>query len=248
MPNWCYSNIDVEDINKSGAVAKIKAFFDDMRKHIVERELVIDRKYTADNRDGHYTDFNANGSLWLGDILLDLGYPFDDVCHGNILNADGEEIKCRGSISDYNVNGDGVLHIDTETAWVPMMDVFALLFERLGVKDDITISYYAEETMNGLVEASTIEEAGGNVYLDAYDLDSDICKKLSKILPAGETEWDDDGFTGTMDKEDMYKALIDSKDIPEITDEKSADEWLDDNDINFYDIYIGDYFKGFNVA
>ena len=36
MPNWCYSNIDVEDINKSGAVAKIKAFFDDMRKHIVE--------------------------------------------------------------------------------------------------------------------------------------------------------------------------------------------------------------------
>lgn len=51
-------------------------------------------------------------------------------------------VACRGSITDINYIND-TLEFSTETAWIPMIEVFRMIADNLGF--DVDIDFYAEE-------------------------------------------------------------------------------------------------------
>ena len=71
---------------------------------------------------------NGFGNLWLG-------------CLVTILGGDWNKIYCRGHIIDYSLD-DGVLSIDTETAWSEMQEVRQFIQK---VYPSLEIFYYEEE-------------------------------------------------------------------------------------------------------
>ena len=91
MPNWEFANYDVTDTPDN--IAMLDAAFDAAKE--IESE----------------SDF---GPTWLGNLMLKIGYKYDDVCHrtNGCPNA-------RGSITDRWAVGD-TLTVQTETAWEPL--------------------------------------------------------------------------------------------------------------------------------
>lgn len=71
---------------------------------------------------------NGFGNLWLG-------------CLVTILGGDWEKVYCRGSIADFSLD-DGILSIETETAWGEMDEVRYFIEK---VYPSLKIYYYEEE-------------------------------------------------------------------------------------------------------
>ena len=71
---------------------------------------------------------NGFGNLWLG-------------CLVTILGGDWNKIYCRGYISDFSLD-DGILSIETETAWAEMEEVRHYIEE---IYPELDIFYYSEE-------------------------------------------------------------------------------------------------------
>ena len=72
---------------------------------------------------------NGFGNLWLG-------------CLVTILGGDWNEIYCRGKIIDFSLD-DGILSIETETAWSEMQEVRHFIEK---VYPALKIYYYEEES------------------------------------------------------------------------------------------------------
>jgi len=120
MPNWCYTNISFNSENKN-----------DLEKlyNFIEK---------ATSNKSKYADVSDFGSNWLGNILLECDLmTLDDVKNDKV------PCRCRGSIIYVDITEDQVI-VDTETAWVPMMQVWQRVVEKLNL-DDVDIIYTAEE-------------------------------------------------------------------------------------------------------
>ena len=106
------------------------------------------------SEEKHPSDF---GATWLGNIAIGAG-----------LN--GEEISCRGTLDSLNVeeqDGQPVLRLETETAWVPMNELWNALLQKIG--NHCCYFYFAEEPGLAVYETNDTEKA----YFDAdYIIDA----------------------------------------------------------------------------
>ena len=80
---------------------------------------------------------NGFGNLWLG-------------CLVTILGGDWEKVYCRGKIIDFILD-DGVLSINTETAWSEMQEVRQFIQQ---IYPSLEILYYEEEPGWGIYQTN----------------------------------------------------------------------------------------------
>ena len=102
MPNWCSTEISIRASKES---------LDKLEKEI--------EKATSINPPR--ADF---GEKWLGNLLLHIGVPEDEILHG--------KPRCRGALYYVNRLHDKELYLETETAWSPnvkCIDMFAKHFD-----------------------------------------------------------------------------------------------------------------------
>lgn len=117
MPNWCSTNLTF----KHKTEAEAKRFYD----------LVMSwRKNAMDN---------GFGDEWLGNFCLNSGVGFWD---GDMRDKDGENLFCRGSLFDWELDGTYV-YIGEESAWSPAMRMWRLICEKHNF--DCEIEFFAEE-------------------------------------------------------------------------------------------------------
>lgn len=95
---------------------------------------------------------NGFGLLWLG-------------CLVTILGGDWNEIYCRGSIADFSLD-DGILSIETETAWGEMDEVRYFIEK---VYPALKIYYYEEECGCEIYQTN---DKHGHFFSERYILDN----------------------------------------------------------------------------
>jgi hypothetical protein len=125
----------------------------------------------ANEKDGLKTDF---GNTWLGNYLVRAGLDWHDY-------------RCRGSVCYIEElhEGNGAFSVQTETAWEPMVNMWAAIVNKIA--PGIEIIYSAEECGNGIYW--TNDPACVNRYIvDIYDEDC-LDEKIVKAL--GWDEYDD---------------------------------------------------------
>ena len=118
---------------------------------------------------------NGFGNLWLGCLLT-------------ILGGDWEKVYCRGKIIDFSLD-DGVLSINTETAWSEMQEVRQFIQQNY---PSLEIFYYEEEPGWGIYQTNDHDkrffsfryilddlEGDGPEYYDDVDL---LLEAASKIF------------------------------------------------------------------
>ena len=101
MPNWCYTQITINNENKE----ELKHF----------ENLLND--WTSHN----YME-NGFGLNWLGNIVGNSGI-------GTVSESKDTDISCRGSLI-YMENFGDQLVIDTETAWAPKLRMWIMLLDK----------------------------------------------------------------------------------------------------------------------
>lgn len=144
MPNWCTTRI----------------IFHGNKSEIVDLHSKIE-EWTSTNLME-----NGFGPSWLGNILAGAGLG------DRIDNGLDNRIRCRGSIewiSDVEVNSedDALFHIDTETAWSPMVHMWDEVFEVMGYKT-IGYSFQAEEPNMAIY---IVMDPYGDFALEKYYVD-----------------------------------------------------------------------------
>lgn len=141
MPNWCYSNITITSHDKP-ACKKLNGLLDEWG-----------------NKD--YTE-NGFGGMWLGNILGNSGV--------DEMTADGDfHYRCRGTLCDHEYSEDADsawIHLNTETAWGPMLQMWVQICKKY--LPDAEITYSAEESGCG-VYVTNDPDLKGKYYLDIWD-------------------------------------------------------------------------------
>ena len=150
MPNWCFSNVEI--IGTEDDIDRLEKEFGE-----------------ALSRDRIKTDF---GPSWMGNLLLHIGMSKDEVISG--------DTRCRGTVTAFEGDMKHRIVLDTETAWVPMMQCIDKFVRHY--TDDAAIFYCAEEPGCD-VFWSNDEEYIGHVYIDYYP-DTDFPADLEKAIDA----------------------------------------------------------------
>lgn len=157
MPNWCYTNIIFHGD---------KTEIEDFRSKVDEWTSKILRP----------SDFKE---AWLGNILEGAGL-------GDRIDSTENGLRCRGWINyigeiEYGED-DACFLVDTETAWAPMMKMWAEVIKTLGYKT-IGFSYQSEEPGMALYE--TYDPYGDfpeqwyvDIFIEGEDLND---KKLMEL-------------------------------------------------------------------
>ena len=101
MPNWCYTTITINNLNK-----------DQLNKF----DKMID-----DWTDTNFTN-NDFGKNWLGNIVGNSNI-------GTIDTGRSTDLRCRGVITSKSIS-DTSLIITTETAWEPMLKMWTKIIEK----------------------------------------------------------------------------------------------------------------------
>lgn len=121
------------------------------------------------------SDFGAN---WLGNIAMGAGLNW-------------KQIPCRGTLDFLSFeerNGQPVLRVETETAWVPMHELWDALLHKIG--SHCHYFYFAEEPGFELYETNDTEKA----YFDA-DYIIDACweshnhEQFQEYFEEGLNDW-----------------------------------------------------------
>ena len=94
---------------------------------------------------------NGFGKLWLGNLV-------------HVLGGDWEKIYCRGHILDYSLE-NGILKINTETAWGEMSDVRHLIETKY---PSLQIFFQTEECGMCIFQTN---DATGEIFPERYLLD-----------------------------------------------------------------------------
>lgn len=181
MPNWCSTSIDILN-PKSESIRKL--------------EIEFNNAFKFDEIP------NGFGEKWLGNILGYLGYDEKTILHGNI--------ECRGEVAWMEAHGN-VLHIETETAWIPMFKPFLKMIEKYAPDSEIT--YYATEEGCG-IHSTNDESMVGTIYVDVWD-----------ALP-DELDWLEEMNDTNMKKPEFLREIAESMgwDIPENEIEKKVED------------------------
>jgi len=149
MPNWC-----ITDFTFEGKKEEIIKFHKRLNK-IIEKESTVDNDF---------------GKGWLGDIVIDFGYHYNDVrCKGEIQD---------GFIGEVVVNGDiAFFSFSTETAWAPMFEMWDLILPK--EYPSIRYVYLATEPGQRLYINTDTERKYYNVeYLLELFLPSNVLGKV----------------------------------------------------------------------
>lgn len=144
MPNWCWTRITIN--------------------HESEIELEKFDKLLDEWTNKDYMD-NGFGYNWLGNIVLGSGV-------GTINTNKETDLRCRGTITEHWIE-NGTLHIDTETAWSPMLQMWVKILDKY--LPDAEWVYEAEECGNG-VQCTNDPDLMGKYVIDYYgdkDIESD---------------------------------------------------------------------------
>lgn len=162
MPNWCSTNIRI-----SGKKNDINRLY----KRFSEAIELDD----GDRKPGYFTsDLTHYGQHWLGNLLLYIG---EDVENTNI--------RCRGTVSYYELCDDGEgITIQTDTAWVPMIQVFVKFKNKYAPNAEI--SFCAEEPGCELYWRS--DDSWEKYFVEFYEEEAEEeAKKIITKLLAGNT-------------------------------------------------------------
>lgn len=228
MPNWCVFNFSVRNRNKKDAVNTLYQFLQTERQQAELRQ----------KREKKFQDF---GSHWLGDLLIDMGRPYSIK---DIEGFGGKTIEfaepvpyCRGTLDDFRLcaeDGEDTIGIRTTCAWGPIDELWEEIFSYLGIKDDILISYYAEESGDGIYCASDLFEAGGDTFFEVKSnkLSKKDYKRLGDVIDRNISDFeridgDDDSIRMTAIAVSFYKVLVEAPEFPELTDIGKAHAFID---------------------
>lgn len=159
MPNWCYTNITIFHYDEE----KLKKFF----KQIDEWS----KKTYAKNG----FDCEGAGCRWLGNIVGNAG-----LATWKSRGDKGEDfepyIRCRGTLNDLYLNGNNI-ELHTETAWVPMMQMWQELVDKY--LPDADIWYTADESGCGLYVTND-PDLIGKYNIDLWDIPDKFIKETSE--------------------------------------------------------------------
>ena len=147
MPNWCFTQIHI-----SGKKKNIQELYERF-SNVIERD-------DGGQRVGEYTSsLSRYGKRWLGNLLLAVGE-----------NVETTKIRCRGTVEYYELGADGdEISIQTETAWVPMLQCFVKFVNKYA--PDAEITYCAEEPGCELYWKN--DDAWEDYYVDFYEEEAD---------------------------------------------------------------------------
>ena len=186
MPNWCSTNIVVK--NRETDV-------------IENLEKEFENAFECNKIE------NGFGKMWLGNILSYLGYDEHEVLNGSI--------RCRGEVSYMELNGNE-LHISTETAWVPMLQVIMKMVEKYAPDSEVTYQAVEEGCE---IHSTNDPNIAGTIYVDIFE-----------NLP-DELAWLEEANYNYMTKDQFLKEVGESfgwkKTTEEIKDELLYGEYSD---------------------
>lgn len=167
MPNWCSTNIII--------------YHDDSEK-LKHFDKLIDEWTSKENNHG-----NGFGLSWLGNIVLNSGI-------GTVDEGKETDLRCRGDITNKDLY-EYQLHINTETAWVPMLKMWVKLLEKY--LPDAVLTYTAEESGCELFYTND-PDYEDKYFLDIWDLEGvessweysedDVKEILNQLLNTNETD------------------------------------------------------------
>ena len=156
MANLCFTDIKIVDSEDN--------------LELIEKNIL---DATSSNPLG--SDF---GNDWLGNLLLHIGVPEDEVVHGNM--------RCRGIISCVDwceKAGNKWINVFTETAWRPNVECVKKFAEHYSGTCKIT--YAGDEGWNGLFWTNDPDMLG-KVLVDFEIGDSSVLPKWARELTSGE--------------------------------------------------------------
>ena len=159
MPNWCYSNITIVHPSEQ----KIKEFF-----------AKID-SWSKTTYSSNGFDCPEAGIRWLGNVVGNSGLAEWKKISDNRSDF-VPNIRCRGSITDLSYDGNHI-DINTETAWVPMLDMWQRLVDKYLPGADIW--YTAEEGGCGLYYTND-PDVIGKYYIDLWEVPDEFIKETSE--------------------------------------------------------------------
>ena len=157
MPNWCYSNITIYHNDEE----KLKAFFNKIEEWR--------KKPFKEN------DFDTYTLGWLGNIVGNSGLA-EWKARENGREDFVPNIACRGSLQTFELDGNRI-NINTETAWVPMLDMWQRLVDKY--LPDADIWYTAEESGCGLY-CTNDPDVIGKYYIDLWESPDEFIKETSE--------------------------------------------------------------------
>lgn len=137
MANVCWSNIRIKGSKESL----------DMLQSEFEKAFKLDQKKTAEN-------------TWLGNLLLHMGYTMEDI------NSE-KTPQCRGHITYFEREDKNSIQIDTDSDWVPYIEVFQVFVDKYTPEHGAKIFYNAEERGCGVFWTNDPE------LKDVYCIDAD---------------------------------------------------------------------------
>lgn len=148
MPNWCYSKVMIETKNLEDA-------------ELLEREF--ERAFSSNPLKADF------GNEWLGNLLLQIGMPEEEVLRG--------PVRCRGSVVDWG-RSDKTLKFDIESAWSPHVGCVKRFVDYY--VDDASVLYTAEEPGCQLYWTND-SDVVGTVAIDLYS-DGTFPDELEELI------------------------------------------------------------------
>ena len=150
MPNWCTSIVTIKTSSEKSA------------------DILEEKFGKAMSSNPAKADF---GNRWLGNLLLQIGMPKDDVIHRTSL-------RCRGQILYMLREDEKMISLATETAWEPMIECIRKFVDTY--VDDADIFYVAEESNMGIFWTND-PDVVGNVWVDYEDVSAETEELLASI-------------------------------------------------------------------
>lgn len=153
MPNWCFSDITIHHNDEK----KLKEFFNKI-------ENWAKKPYVKNGFDSPDFDY-----YWLGNIVGNSG-----LAKWEKISEEKEDfvpfINCRGALTQLDYHGNWI-HIFTETAWRPLLQMWDKLCNKY--LPDAEIIFSAEEGNMGIYVTND-PDLIGSYYIDVCDVPEDF--------------------------------------------------------------------------
>ena len=154
-------------------------------KEVAELNTILERM----NQRKEPIHPNGFGTLWLGELVIELGF-------------DWEKYRCRGEITDFNYDGEGLLTIYQNTAWCEQEGVRKAIQERFP-----TIKVYFREEESGC-EVYYTNDLSGDWFPEKFLLDGeDVWEYFERLEELSKFLNDRYGLTTKADLEDIQMQL-----------------------------------------
>ena len=150
MANICFTEVTIKTSQKRSA--------DILERRFVETLFPDPAKPDPEDR-------------WLGNLLVQLGMPKEDVLNGKAL-------RCRGTVVYFMRDDDKTISLSTESAWVPMIKCIRKFVD--AHVDDAEVFYIAEEPNMDIFWTNNPDVAG-NVWVDWEEVSAETEKFLVSV-------------------------------------------------------------------